>query len=69
MFGALRTNRWTGCPHVMNILLLLLSEFFFYPRLGPLDFGAGINNNNNINNDILLRIRGPYHRHKSTKSG
>jgi len=30
-------------------------------------------NNNNINNnddnDILLRTHGPYHTHKSTKSG
>jgi len=26
-------------------------------------------NNNNNNNDILLWTCGPYHRHKSTKSG
>jgi len=25
--------------------------------------------NNNNNNNVLLRTRGPYHRHKSTKSG
>jgi len=28
-----------------------------------------LTNNHNNNNDILLRTHGPYHRHKSTKSG
>jgi len=28
-----------------------------------------VNNNNVIYNDILLRTRGPYHRHNSTKCG
>ena len=42
-------------------LFLHKQEYF----QGESKFVYQINNNNN---DILLRTRGPYHRHKSTKS-
>jgi len=46
-----------------EITSIFFQNFNFY-RLH--DFQAIYNNNNN---NILLRTHGPYHRHKSTKSG
>jgi len=47
--------------------LLRYALFFSKNILGSIAFNkSGFNNNNN---NILLRTHGPYHRHKSTKSG